>query len=193
MNNNGILCSQGIMQPGIPALFFAGLLILLVSCRQEPRESRSTAHIMALLDDTVVKYNNRVVGAEEEEITDYIARHGWRMTKTMTGLRYMIYEHGKGASVVKGDEVRLKFELSLLNGNKVYSSDSLGLKIVFPGTAEGETGLQEALLLMRKGDHAKLLVPSHLAYGLLGDMKRIPARATLVYDVEIVSIGRENR
>jgi len=42
---------------------------------------------------------------------------------------------------------------------------------------------------MRQGDRAKLIVPSHLAFGLLGDLKKIPAGATLVYDIEI--LGKE--
>ena len=87
----------------------------------------------------------------------------------------------------------MRFVLSLLNSQKIYSSDSSGLKIIFPGTSKGETGLQEALQLMHEGDNARLIVPYHLAYGLLGDLKRIPASATLVYDVEIVSVGKENR
>ena len=191
MNNTGILSGSGnILLP--VAFFLTGMSFLFVSCEHETRPSRSTAHIR-MMDDTVVNYNRQVVRAEDEEINDFIARHGWKMSKTQTGLRYVIYKHGKGAKVMKGDEVKLKFVLSLLNGQKIYSSDSLGLKIIFPGTTEGETGLQEALQLMREGDNARLLVPSHLAYGLLGDLKRIPASATLVYDVEIVSVGKENR
>jgi FKBP-type peptidyl-prolyl cis-trans isomerase len=192
MDNFSILVKSGVNLPSVPAFILAGILSLFVSCEPDTRPARSTAHIM-MMDDTVVNYNRQVVKAEDEEMNDFIARHQWKMSGTLTGLRYMIYEKGKGVKVNKGDKVILKYVMSLLNGQKVYSSDSLGLKIIFPGTSEGETGLQEALQLMREGDHAKLLVPSHLAYGLLGDMKRIPARATLVYDVEIVSVGKANR
>ena len=192
MNNFCILVKSGVNKPSVSVFILTGIILLFVSCEPETRPLRSTAHIM-MMDDTIVKYNREVVRAEDEEINDFIARHQWKMTRTSTGLRYMVYEKGKGVKVKKGAEVKLKYVMSLLNGQNIYSSDSLGLKIIFPGTSEGETGLQEALQLLREGDHAKLLVPSHLAYGLLGDLKKIPARATLVYDVEIVSIGKENR
>jgi FKBP-type peptidyl-prolyl cis-trans isomerase len=41
---------------------------------------------------------------------------------------------------------------------------------------------------MKAGDKARLLVPKHLAYGLLGDDKRIPANSILFYDVELLSV-----
>jgi FKBP-type peptidyl-prolyl cis-trans isomerase len=41
---------------------------------------------------------------------------------------------------------------------------------------------------MHVGDRAKFIVPSHLAFGLLGDQNKIPQHATLVYDIELVKI-----
>ena len=51
-----------------------------------------------------------------------------------------------------------------------------------------ESGLEEGILLMKTGGKAKFILPPHLAYGLPGDGKKIPARAILVYDVELLSI-----
>jgi FKBP-type peptidyl-prolyl cis-trans isomerase len=51
-----------------------------------------------------------------------------------------------------------------------------------------ETGLEEAILLMKVGDRAKLVIPSHLAHGFFGDDERIPPRATLIYDIKIVNL-----
>ena len=41
---------------------------------------------------------------------------------------------------------------------------------------------------MKVGDIAKFILPSHLAFGLLGDEEKIPKRATLVYHVELLTI-----
>ena len=41
---------------------------------------------------------------------------------------------------------------------------------------------------MKVGDKAKFIIPSHLAFGLLGDENKIPKRATLVYDVELIDV-----
>jgi len=53
--------------------------------------------------------------------------------------------------------------------------------------------LEEGLLLLHQGDKAKFIIPSHLAYGLLGDQKQIPPGATLVYDVELIQLNKPDR
>jgi len=168
------------------------VLINLVSCEPDTRPARATDHLR-MTDEKVISYNRQVVQTENDEIEDFISRHHWKMQRTGTGLRYMVYENGKGGKVAKGEEVRLKYNISLITGKQIYNSDSAGVKTIYPGTSEGETGLQEALLLMKRGDRAKLVVPSHLAYGLLGDLKKIPAGASLVYDIEILENSQGNR
>ncbi len=163
----------------------SGLIFLLTSCEPETRRARATDHIR-MMDEKLLNYNQQVVRTENDEIEDYISRHQWKMVKTSTGLRYMVYLKGKGAKINKGAEVHLKYKLTLLNGNEVYDSDSTGIKIIYPGTSEGETGLQEALMLLNMGDYARLVIPSHLGYGLIGDLKKIPAGASLVYDIQIL-------
>lgn len=123
-----------------------------------------------------------------QEIDDFINRYHWEMTRTETGLRYMIYNAGKGPFVKKGDLVELKYKISLLNGDVVGSSESSSTLSVEIGKRNVVSGLEEGLMFMNKGTHAKLIVPSHLAYGLLGDMAKIPARAALVIDVELCSV-----
>jgi FKBP-type peptidyl-prolyl cis-trans isomerase FkpA len=76
----------------------------------------------------------------------------------------------------------------LLNGDLAYSSGQTGPKEFEIGHGGVESGLEEGILLLHVGDHAKFIVPSHLAFGLLGDQNKIPQRATLVYDIELVKL-----
>ena len=176
----------------LTVLILSVISFLLFSCEEETRQARSTGHLK-MIDAKVIDYNHKVVQSENADINDYITRHRWKMNQSATGLRYAVYAQGTGSRIVKGKEVRLRYTISLLDGTSVYNSDSIGLKVIYPGASENETGLQEALLLMREGDKARLIVPSHLAYGLLGDLNRIPAGATLVYDIEIVGTDKRNR
>jgi FKBP-type peptidyl-prolyl cis-trans isomerase len=41
---------------------------------------------------------------------------------------------------------------------------------------------------MHVGDKARLILPPHLAHGLLGDENRIPARSIIVYEIELLDI-----
>jgi len=67
-----------------------------------------------------------------------------------------------------------------------FDSISTGLKKFIIGKGQAENGLEEALLMMKYGDKARLILPPHLAFGLLGDDKKIPRRAIIVYEIEVV-------
>jgi len=167
----------------IPILLMTGLC----SCGGSTEKKMPSAGSGAM-NDSVVVYNQHIVGTESQEIDDYILRHHWDMTRTETGLRIMIYKTGSGPKVRPGDSVTIDFTISLLTGDPVFKSDSTVHLTFQPGKRDVVSGLEEGIMLMRKGDRAKLIVPSHLAFGLLGDLKNIHGRAALVYDVALSGI-----
>ena len=159
----------------------------LSSCRETTRKVDTTVHIHTM-DDTLLNFNRQVVVEESQEIDDFIQRYHWNMHMTQTGLRWMIYKNGKGNIVRKGDVACIKYSISLINGDVVCHADSSKLFEFEVGKAEVPNGLDEGILFLKRGDHAKLILPSHLAFGLLGDMDKIRNRAILVYDVELCQI-----
>ncbi len=95
---------------------------------------------------------------------------------------------GFGDSIRKGGElVRFEYVTKLLSGDVIYSSASSGIKEFVVGRGGGvEAGLEEAVLHLKHGDNAIIILPSHLAFGLLGDQDKIPPRSTIIYEIEIV-------
>ena len=168
------------------ALLLPAGLLFLASCGQDPQPVRTTSNIR-MMDDTLIRYNKGVARTEDQEIRDFAARYGWDMTTTTTGLRYLIYRPGSGPKAKRGMTAVVRYSVNLLNGNRIYSSDSLGPMEFVIGQSGREPGLEEGILLMRTGDRAKLILPSRLGYGLLGDGRKIPPGAALVYDVELVA------
>jgi len=166
--------------------FFIFILILSYTCckRQKNDNFRPRS-----IDNHVLMNTNRIVTVSEESIIDdYISRYHWKMNKTGSGLRYMIYRTSHGRKTASGDIVSLKYSLELINGQPCYSSAIDGpIKFVI-GKSTVERGLEEGVLLMKKGEKAKFILPSHLGNGLQGDMKKIPKKAVLVYDVELEDV-----
>jgi len=170
--------------------FAAGLILSFFSCNSE--EQRPKVIGKRQLDSAFVEANKHLVKSENEQIEDFIRRYKWNMTKTTTGLRYQIYQKGQGEPVTTGKVVKLHYILSLLSGDTCYTSHKDGLKVFLVGKGGVEPGLEEAILFLRKGDKAKIIVPSHLAFGLLGDQRKIPQKAVLVYDLEVTDVTTPN-
>lgn len=175
----------------LPAFKIAAVLIamMLVSCGSgESGVGNDNKGSDRDPGESLVKANRYLVKAEEEDIRNYIRRHNWQMEESGSGLRYWIYEQGEGPRAQKGMVAELEYRLWLINGELVYSSDQDGIKTFLIGRGGVESGLEEAILLMRLGDKARLIIPSHLAHGLLGDQKRIPPRTALVYELELINL-----
>jgi len=137
--------------------------------------------------------NRFLVEKDKERIESFIERRGWSMKTTRSGLWYQISTDKEGKKIQSGDKVRINYEIRLLDGTLCYTSDSTGAKEFIVGRDESMMGLQEGIKLLNEGDRARLIIPPHLGYGLIGDEKRIPARAVLVYTLEVLKVEHKNR
>lgn len=136
--------------------------------------------------DSLENLNRYLVSQEKEAINEYILNSGVDFEKTGTGLCYRIINQGDSKLIKTGDIVALDYELRLLDGELVYSSKENGLKVFIVGRGGVESGLEEAVLHLHKGDEAEIIIPSHLAYGLAGDGDKIPIRSTIVYKLKVI-------
>ncbi len=172
--------------------FAPGLIILaafIISCSgSSGKNGESRRQSPAVDKEDLVRANQFLVGKDMELIDAYISRRNWNMTFTKTGLGYQVYKKGDGPEVKRGNTVSLEYTVSLLNGDICYSSDDDGPMTFRVGQGGVEAGLEEAVLMLRKGDRARLILPPFLGHGLIGDHNRIPPRAVLVYEVEVINV-----
>ena len=105
-----------------------------------------------------------------------------------SGLRYLVRRPGEGQPPKLGAELTVHYDGTLLDGTKFDSSRDRGEPYVFRvGTGRVIAGWDEAFATMKKGEKRTLIVPWWLAYGEAG-RGAIPARATLVFEVELLDI-----
>jgi FKBP-type peptidyl-prolyl cis-trans isomerase len=162
------------------------LLLLLTGCRRE--EKPLTREEYRRTREALVGANRLLVKKDNEKIKAFVQRNNWNMQQTPSGLWYMIMREGNGKHARTGDRITLAYRLELLDGTLCYTSDSLGLKQFTIGQGGVESGLEEGVLLLRKGDSARFILPPHLAHGLTGDGNRIPARAIVRYEIEVIDL-----
>lgn len=110
-----------------------------------------------------------------------------------SGIRYIVKKQGSGALIMPGDVVKVMYTGMLLNG-KVFDKtvDPKKPFIFRVDRAEVITGWDQIFQIMRPGDRWLIIVPPELGYGRRGYPPDIPSEATLVFDVEIVAVNREN-
>jgi len=139
-------------------------------------------------EEPLMEANRHVVRTENQHIEDFLRRYKWEMEESGSGLRYMIYKQGEGDPAELGMLAGLAYTIKVITGDLVYSSEENGPLSFVIGKGEVISGLEEGILLLNVGDKAKFIIPSHLAYGLVGDGKLIPGKTTLIYDVELLSL-----
>ncbi len=103
-------------------------------------------------------------------------------------LQYVDLKTGTGQAVTSTDTVTVNYTGWLTDGTKFDSSLNAGrtpfqtaLSGVIPGWTKGLVG-------MKVGGVRRLIIPPALAYGATGSPPTIPANATLVFDVQLISI-----
>jgi len=103
------------------------------------------------------------------------------------GLQYMVIKEGTGPQPLVTDSVKAHYKGSLLNGKEFDNSFKRGQPFSAPLRSLIK-GWQIALPLMKEGSHWRLWIPSELAYGDRGAGSDIPGGATLIFEVELISI-----
>jgi FKBP-type peptidyl-prolyl cis-trans isomerase FklB len=105
-----------------------------------------------------------------------------------SGLQYKVITEGTGPMPKATDTVSTNYKGTLINGTEFDSSYKRGKPATFPvnGVIKGWT---EALQLMKVGSKWELYIPSDLAYGPRGAGQIIEPNSTLVFEVELLSIG----
>lgn len=108
---------------------------------------------------------------------------------TPNGARYRVVSPGIGdASPQKGQRVTLHYAASFLaNGEKIDASADHGGPYNFVlGQPNVLPGWGDVLHLMRKGEKRVVVLPYWLAYGEKGQRGKIPAKAAIVLEVDLV-------
>jgi len=176
----------------ILSVVFLSVIASFSACSSDGNVDYTTRKIDNQQKESLEKANRYLFLKEKETINEYIERHNIDVVETGTGLCYRIVKQGDTKKIVKGDVVTMEYEVRFLTGELVYSSKEDGPKVFVVGRGGVESGLEEAVLHLHKGDIAEIIIPSHLAHGLIGDGRRINTRKPIVYRVKIIENQSNN-
>lgn len=167
----------------------AVVALLLAACGEQRTPPPATVgQPVTTHDEWLLDENHRLAEREERDIQKWIERWGADMVSTGTGLRYKLLRDVPGDTAKPGQVALVNYAVLLLNGDTAYVSDPAKPDFFRIEQADVESGLHEGIQHLSVGDSAVLVIPSILAFGLLGDLDQIPMRSTVVYHIALVDL-----
>lgn len=164
------------------------------SVRGEGQMTRETA------EEIVIEFQEKIIRqiqqANEEAAGEgiaYLEENSQRdeVQVTNSGLQYEVIREGDGEQPQATDVVQVHYEGRLVNGHVFDSSYERGEPATFP-LNQVIAGWTEGLQLMREGAHYQFVIPAGLAYGDRDVGGQIPPNSTLIFEVELLEIIRED-
>ncbi len=158
-------------------------MLLATACHNDPPVVMPQGKNTTDLRQNMINANRTIARSEETSIDEYVARRGWKMAKTGSGVRLWEYGVGQGPQVAYEDSVHIVYDVEAINGTPLYK----GVREDYvAGRRQEMVGLDEAVLRLHHGSRAKVILPSNLGYGIGGDGDRIPQSTILVIDLTIM-------
>jgi FKBP-type peptidyl-prolyl cis-trans isomerase FklB len=197
----GMEMGKGVKSQGLdvdPGIVSQGLKDAITGGKSLMSDDELQAVITALQEQMKQKQMQALeaAAAENKKQGDaFLAENGKKqgVVTLPSGLQYKIITAGQGKKPAETDTVLCNYKGTFLDGTEFDSSAQAGkpvpfeIKTVIPG-------FQEALQLMPVGSKWQIVIPSNLAYGERGAGGVIGPNATLIFEVELVSIqaGSDN-
>ncbi|MDR1974347.1 MAG: FKBP-type peptidyl-prolyl cis-trans isomerase [Bacteroidales bacterium] len=141
----------------------------------------------------------RMKPVEDSLINNYLKEHKLNAKQTESGLYLVSVRSGSGATHAVGETVSINYIGKFLNGQifdgnweselKKEGINTEGRRFnplsVTVGSGQVIPGFEEAIMMMKKGGRATVILPSSLAYGAQGNQV-IPPYTPLVFEIEIL-------
>ncbi len=196
----GMNLGLGLHHQGLtldPALVARGMKDAMTGSKTALTEDEARAALTQLRGDVQQKMeakNKEESATNRKEGETFLASNKAKegVQTLPDGLEYKILKAGDGPKPTASDSVTCNYRGTLLNGKEFDSSYKRGQPATFPlgGVIKGWT---EALQLMPVGSKWELYIPADLAYGDHPPGADIPPGSTLIFEVELLSIGEQKK
>ncbi|MDR0971410.1 MAG: FKBP-type peptidyl-prolyl cis-trans isomerase [Bacteroidales bacterium] len=151
---------------------------------REQRQNTQQKSEQEKIDEQLLKINQIHNEKEIQQIKGYIKRRNYDMQQLDNGIFIQKIKKGENKYIDSTSKVSTYCDISLLDGKKVFS----GKKTIDMKTESDVVGLIYALNGVEDKSTIRCIIPSFLAYGLNGDGKNIPKKATLIYEIQVLKI-----
>lgn len=123
---------------------------------------------------------------------EYVEKTWPEAKKTTTGIRYVVLREGEGDRPIPGDKVNVLYVGRLLDGKIFDQATDPAQPFTFRIRREMVIeGWDQILQLMKRGEKRLVIIPPELGYGTRGQPPKIGRSATLIFEIELMSFGKD--
>lgn len=157
---------------------FILLFFTAIACvRQTPQLPTNKATTVDSSAIALQLANEKLIQGEDSIVFNYIRTSKIEFKKTSSGLWYKIYEVSKNQEKPKPSETcNISYKVNSFDNALLFNET----KNIVIGKKQIINGIEEALLLMNRGDSAVLVVPWYIGYGMKGNENIAPYTSIVV-------------
>ncbi len=174
---------------------FILLSIIASSCNQtKPRKPINIKTTSAF--ETSVEKNKKRIAKEEAIIKEIIASdtvNTYLSSSNGFWYYYNIIDKTDMYVPLENDLVAITYDIRSIDGDTLYAKEDIGITEYKVDKQDLFPGLQAAVKLMRKGETATFLFPSHQAFGYYGDSKKITSNTPIITTITLIDIIKQHK
>lgn len=160
-------------------IFLIGIAVS--SCKkQRPQLPSNKTQIVDSSEIKLRNFNKEVTLSEDSAIVLFLASQNLQFTKTESGIWYYFERQNNAKQKLEEKVVNFSYQMFSMNGTMLDLEEN---KTIEFEKKQIPTGLEEGLKLMQKGDIARFIIPSYLAFGAQGN-EWVKPYTTLIFFVE---------
>lgn len=172
-------------------LLIVVLSLVCFSCKSPEARMPESVQSGSFLKESAER--NRKLNEKEKQLIEKIIQNNPDINYIASESGFWYYYNTKNENETLkpefGDVVDFNYNISNLNGEKIYSNES---RTYVMDKQELFTGLREGLKLMKPEEQVTFIFPSQKAFGYYGDANKIGTNLPLICEVTLNTITQEN-
>ncbi|MDR0229516.1 MAG: gliding motility-associated peptidyl-prolyl isomerase GldI [Flavobacteriaceae bacterium] len=169
--------------------------IFFVACQQKEEAQKPISQSKENVIKNSVTRNKEVITNEETLIANYVKKSkDVEFNNSQLGFQYAYINRRVKDSIrpTLGDTVRYTYEISNLTDSIIYTQKEIGNLTYEVDKQDVLPILRNGLKMMKAKETIKVITPSALAYGYLGDQNKIAKNQPLIFTITLESITKTN-
>ena len=157
------------------------LLLGVFACRKTPPQSPSNKNVpIDSLAEAMTAINQNLATREDSIIGEYVKKNLPNFQKSHFGFWFHFDAATQNPQINDSDIVDIDYQLFNFE-NKLLFQENIKTKINKNSLPKG---LEQGILMMRRGESATFIVPWYLAFGMRGNDK-VPPFTSVIYKVNL--------